>query len=101
MCVEKLMTQFRVRLDELNAYSHDLDVAIALVPLQRHDREVDHRDGLAALMTFVVRYVDSAQKAQPATRQGLHSGAEEGDPNVVEPGRDRARVILRASGVWP
>ena len=62
---------FMYLLDELNAYGHDLDVAIALVPLQRHDREVDHRDGLAALMTFVMRYVDSAQKAQPATLQGL------------------------------
>ena len=58
-------------LDELNAYSHDLDAAVALVPLQLRDREVDHRDGLAALMTFVMRYVDTAQKTQPATWQGL------------------------------
>jgi hypothetical protein len=62
---------FMYLLDELNAYSHDLDAAVALVPLQRHDREVDHRDGLAALMTFVMRYVDTAQKTQPATWQGL------------------------------
>jgi hypothetical protein len=62
---------FMYLLDELNAYSHDLDAAVALVSLQRHDREVDHRDGLAALMTFVMRYVDTAQKAQPATWQGL------------------------------
>jgi hypothetical protein len=62
---------FMYLLDELNAYSHDLDAAVALVPLQRHDREVDHRDGLAALMTFVMRYVDTAQKAQPSTWQGL------------------------------
>jgi hypothetical protein len=39
--------------------------------LQLRDREVDHRDGLAALMTFVMRYVDTAQKTQPATWQGL------------------------------
>jgi len=58
-------------LDELNAYSHDLDAAVALVPLQRRDREVDHRDGLAAVMTFVMRYVDTAKKMQPATWQGL------------------------------
>lgn len=62
---------FMYLLDELNAYSHDLDAAVALVPLQRRDREVDHRDGLAALMTFVMRYVDVAQKTQPATWQGL------------------------------
>jgi hypothetical protein len=62
---------FMYLLDELNAYSHDLDAAIALVPLQLRDREVDHRDGLAALMTFVMRYVDTAQKTQPATWQGL------------------------------
>ena len=62
---------FMYLLDELNAYSHDLDAAVALVPLQRHDREVDHHDGLAALMTFVMRYVDMARKAQPATWQGL------------------------------
>jgi len=58
-------------LDELNAYSHDLDAAVALVPLQRRDREVDHRDGLAAVMTFVMRYVDTAKNTQPATWQGL------------------------------
>jgi hypothetical protein len=62
---------FMYLLDELNAYSHDLDAAVALVPLQRRDREVDHRDGLAGLMTFVMRYADTAQKAQPATWQGL------------------------------
>jgi hypothetical protein len=62
---------FMYLLDELNAYSHDLDTAVALVPLQRADREVDHRDGLAALMTFVMSYVDTAEKTQPATWQGL------------------------------
>jgi hypothetical protein len=62
---------FMYLLDELNAYSHDLNTAVALVPLQRRDRDVDHRDGLAALMMFVMRYVDTAQKAQPATWQGL------------------------------
>jgi hypothetical protein len=62
---------FMYLLDELNAYSHDLDAAISLVPLQKHDRLVDHRDGLAALMTFVMTYVDTAEKTQPATWQGL------------------------------
>jgi hypothetical protein len=63
---------FMYLLDELNAYTHDLDAAIALVPLQRRDLQIDHRDGLAALMSFVMRYVDKAKKTQPATWQGLH-----------------------------
>jgi hypothetical protein len=62
---------FMYLLDELNAYSHDLDTAVALVPLQRRDREIDHRDGLAAVMTFVMRYVDTAKRTQPTTWQGL------------------------------
>ena len=33
-------------LDELNAYSHDLNSAIRLAPLNRSDSQVDHRDGL-------------------------------------------------------
>jgi hypothetical protein len=61
---------FMYLLDELNAYSHDLDAAVHLVSLQRHDREVDQRDGLAALMTFVMKYVETA-KSKPDTWQGL------------------------------
>jgi hypothetical protein len=64
-------TDFMYLLDELNAYSHDLDAAVALVSLQRRDRDVDHRDGLAAVMTFVMRYVETARKTQPASWQGL------------------------------
>ncbi len=58
-------------LDELNAYSHDLNSAVKLASLQRRDRQVDHRDGLTALMAFVVSYAETAQKKQPATWQGL------------------------------
>lgn len=58
-------------LDELNAYSHDLHSAVKLASLQRRDRQVDHRDGLTALMAFVVSYADTAQKKQPATWEGL------------------------------
>jgi hypothetical protein len=63
--------EFMCLLDELNAYSHDLHSAVRLVPLQRRDRQADHRDGLAALMTFVMGYVDAAEKTKPATWQGL------------------------------
>ncbi|MPZ41640.1 MAG: hypothetical protein GEU95_27070 [Rhizobiales bacterium] len=48
---------FLYLLDELNAYSHDLNSAVQLVSLQRRDRQADHRDGLAALMSFVMGYV--------------------------------------------
>jgi hypothetical protein len=64
-------SDFMFLLDELNAFSHDLHSAVRLVPLQRRDRQVDHRDGLAALMIFVMSYVDAAQKKHPATWQGL------------------------------
>jgi hypothetical protein len=65
-------SDFVYLLDELNAYSHDLETAIALVPLQRRDLQIDRRDGLAALMSFVMRYADKAERTQPATWRGLH-----------------------------
>ena len=64
---------FLYMLDELNAYSHDLNSAVKLVSLQRRDRQIDHRDGLTALMAFVVSYADTAKKSQPATWEGLQS----------------------------
>ena len=62
---------FRFLLDELNAYSHDLHSAVKLVPLRRQGREVGHRDGLAALMSFVMAYVDTARQSVPATWEDL------------------------------
>lgn len=62
---------FMFLLDELNAYSHDLNSAVKLVPLHRGDGQVAHRDGLAALMSFVMGYVDAARQQNPATWQGL------------------------------
>ena len=63
---------FLYLLDELNAFSHDLNTAIALISLRPNDdRQVDHRDGLAALMAFVMTYVDVARKSQPTTWEGL------------------------------
>ena len=58
-------------LDELNAYSHDLNSATRLVALHKGEGQVDHRAGLAALMSFTMGYVDAAQQQQPATWQGL------------------------------
>jgi hypothetical protein len=62
---------FLYLLDELNAFGHDLNTAVALISLRPTNRRVDHRDGLAALMAFVLTYVDVARRSQPATWQGL------------------------------
>ena len=62
---------FRYLLDELNAYSHDLHSAVKLASLRPVDRQVGHRDGLAALMTFVMAYADAARQSSPATWEGL------------------------------
>src|ERR1051325_5787588 len=68
-------TDFLYLLDELNAYTHDLNTAVSLsrspVPVQENGDEVDHRDGLAALMAFVALYVDQAAQSDPATWNGL------------------------------
>src|SRR5947209_5134962 len=66
-------TDFLYLLDELNAYTHDLNTAVALSRsrVAAEDVEVDHRDGLAALMAFVALYVERAQTSEPATWAGL------------------------------
>src|SRR4051794_6276856 len=68
-------TDFLYLLDELNAYTHDLNTAVSLsrsrVPAEQEDGEVDHRDGLAALMAFVALYAERAQTSEPATWAGL------------------------------
>jgi hypothetical protein len=68
-------TDFLYLLDELNAYTHDLKTAVDLhrSPLfvEQGDLEVDHRDGLAALMAFVALYLEHAQDREPVTWSGL------------------------------
>jgi len=68
-------TDFLYLLDELNAYTHDLNTAVHLsrssAPPQEGADEVDHRDGLAALMAFVALYVEQAAESEPATWNGL------------------------------
>ncbi len=63
--------EFSYLLDELNAYTHDLNSVIALQPLRNPVFQVDHRDGLASLMSFVMAYVDTAQRSKPKTWEGL------------------------------
>jgi hypothetical protein len=58
-------------LDELNAYSHDLAAATRLVSLHKGNGQVDHRAGLAALMAFLMQYVEVARERKPATWDGL------------------------------
>jgi hypothetical protein len=65
---------FLYLLDELNAYTHDLNTAVALSRSRGSDEvgdEVDHRDGLAALMAFVALYAERAADSEPATWSGL------------------------------
>ncbi len=57
-------------LDELNAYSHDLNSAAKLGALYKGQGQVDHRAGLAALMSFLMGYADTAQQ-KAATWQGF------------------------------
>jgi hypothetical protein len=67
-------SHFLYLLDELNAYTHDLNAAVNLSrahTLAEQGNEVDHRDGLAALMAFVALYVERAQDSEPATWSGL------------------------------
>jgi hypothetical protein len=68
-------TDFLYLLDELNAYSHDLNAAVDLESLHPRDAEVDHRDGLAALMAFVAVYVETAKESEPVTWSGLQQPA--------------------------
>jgi hypothetical protein len=66
-------TDFLYLLDELNAYTHDLNTAVNLNRSRSIEAgdEVDHRDGLAALMAFVALYAERAQQSEPATWRGL------------------------------
>jgi hypothetical protein len=66
-------TDFLYLLDELNAYTHDLNTAVDLNRSRGVEAgdDVDHRDGLAALMAFVALYAERAEQSEPATWRGL------------------------------
>lgn len=59
--------------DELNAYTHDLHTSIRIRTLPGGDTEVDHRDGLASLMRFLMHYADEARVNYPDTWRGLQT----------------------------
>src|SRR5947199_4453831 len=60
-------SDFLYLLDELNAYTHDLNAAVDLARSAEQGDQVDHRDGLAALMAFVAIYAERAEQSEPAT----------------------------------
>jgi hypothetical protein len=68
-------TDFLYLLDELNAYTHDLNTAVILSRsrggVEPGEDQVDHRDGLAALMAFVALYAERAEQSEPPTWSGL------------------------------
>lgn len=63
--------EFVYLLDELNAYSHDLNSAVRLVSIPTGGGQAAHRDGLTSLMSFVMSYVTTARQENPTTWQGL------------------------------
>ena len=85
---------FTYLLDELNAYSHDLHSAVKLAPLHKGNGQVAHRDGLSALMAFVMRYVSTAQAQHPATWQGLQQPETK---QVVQKLWAQAETVLASS----
>lgn len=67
--------QFGYLLNELNAYTHDLNAAVKLRRLSRQDYDVFHRDGLAALMSFTAAYVERARAEDKTTWSALQGAA--------------------------
>lgn len=63
--------EFDYLLNEFNAYTHDLHAAIQLVSIGNRGQDVYHRDGLAALMSFVAAYVERARTEHPDTWKSL------------------------------
>jgi hypothetical protein len=63
---------FTYLIDEFNAYVHDLNTAVQTQVLAPKDIRLGHRDGMAALMSFVMAYVNYAEKEDPRTWAGLH-----------------------------
>lgn len=62
---------FTYLLDEFNAYTHDLNTAIQTVSIAPKDSNLGHRDGLAAMMSFMMTYVARAERSEPATWKAL------------------------------
>src|SRR4051794_2937007 len=89
-------SDFLYLLDELNAYTHDLDTAVNLSRSRGVEQgaDVDHRDGLAALMAFVALYAERAEQSEPATWRGLR---EPRVANTVSELWGRAEQVMASS----
>lgn len=87
-------TDFLYLLDELNAYTHDLDTAVRLKHLRSENEDVSHRDGLAAVMAFVAVYVQTAEESEPATWSGLRQPEA---ARVVSELWGRAETVMASS----
>lgn len=62
---------FTYLLDEFNAYTHDLHTAIQTVSMAPKDSNLGHRDGMAAMMSFMMSYVRMAEGEEPETWRAL------------------------------
>jgi len=63
---------FTYLLDEFNSYIHDLNTAIQTQTMAPRDSYLGHRDGMSAMMSFLMAYVAFAEKDEPRTWAGLH-----------------------------
>jgi hypothetical protein len=75
--------EFGFLLDEMNAYTHDLNASIKLTKLMDPNRDVYHRDGLAALMAFTAAYVDRAKDERTETWTALQAPAVRKTVNIL------------------
>lgn len=65
--------EFGFLLNELNAYTHDLNAAVKLKRYSSENYDVYHRDGLAALMAFTAAYVERARQEDAAAWSALQA----------------------------
>ena len=88
-------TDFLYLLDELNAYSHDLETAVDLKHLSAADQAVDHRDGLAALMAFVAVYVETARERLGNVERLAGAAGREDHRGALGAGGTRDDLVVR------
>jgi hypothetical protein len=63
---------FTYLIDEFNSYIHDLNTAIQTQTMAPRDSYLGHRDGMSAMMSFLMAYVALAEKEDARTWAGLH-----------------------------
>lgn len=63
---------FTYLLDEFNSYIHDLNTAVQTYPIAPRGARLGHRDGMSAMMTFLMAYVAFVEKEEPRTWASLH-----------------------------